>query len=77
MMMDATVTVEQVLDQSEPLSLSEQLRLIGLLVQRLRGQMQDADEPIDILSTLGVGAEVWQEIDTDAYIEQERQSWDS
>jgi hypothetical protein len=76
-MMDATVTVEQVLDQSELLSPPEQLRLIGLLVQRLRSQLQDTDEPIDILSTLGVGAEVWQEIDTDAYIEQERQSWDN
>ena len=76
-MMDAIVTVEQVLDQSELLSPPEQLRLIGLLVQRLRGQMQDTDEPIDILSTLGVGAEVWQKVDTDAYIEQERQSWDN
>jgi hypothetical protein len=75
--MDATITVDQVLDLSEPLSPPEQLRLIGLLVQRLRGQIQDTDEPIDILSTLGRGAEMWQEIDTDAYIEQERQSWDN
>ena len=75
--MDATEKVDRILKWSESLSPPEQLRLIGLLVERLRGQVQDLDEPLDILTTLGLGAEVWREIDTDAYLEQERQSWDS
>jgi len=75
--MDETLTLDQVLDQSERLSVPDQLKLISLLAQRLRGQMGENGKPIDLLSTLGLGAEMWQEIDTDAYIEQERASWNN
>ena len=75
--MGETLTLDQVLDQSVQLSVPDQLRLISLLAQRLRGHMGDGGEPVDILSTLGLGAELWQEIDTDSYIEQERSSWDN
>jgi hypothetical protein len=73
--MDETVTLEQVLDSTEQLTVPDQLRLISLLAQRLHGRLGDKGDPVDILSTLGLGAELWQEIDTDAYIEQERASW--
>jgi hypothetical protein len=75
--MDEILTLDQVLDQSVQLSVPDQLRLISLLAQRLRGHIGDNGEPIDILSTIGLGAELWQEIDTDAYLEQERASWDN
>ena len=75
--MSETITLDQVLQTSEQLPVPDQLRLISLLAQRLRGHLGDVGEPVDILSTLGLGAELWQEIDTDAYIEQERSSWDN
>jgi hypothetical protein len=75
--MDETLTLDHVLDQSVRLSVPDQLRLISLLAQRLRGHIGDRGESVDILSTLGLGAELWQEIDTDAYLERERSSWDN
>ena len=32
-------------------------------------------EPIDLLTLAGVGSEVWGKIDTGAYLDQERDSW--
>jgi hypothetical protein len=33
------------------------------------------NEPVDLLTLDGVGKEVWTKIDTDAYLNQERDSW--
>jgi hypothetical protein len=74
--MDQTITLDQVLESSEQLPVSDQLKLISLLAQRLCGHMTNEAKPVDMLSTLGLGAELWQEIDSDAYIEQERDSWE-
>ena len=66
-----------VLRISEQLSPADQLRLIGLLSDRLRSEMAAYTEPIDMLSLAGMGADLWQEIDVAAYLEQERTSWQS
>ena len=72
-----TTTLNNVLEASQQLSAADQLRLIGLLSEQLRGKL-DAQEPqIDLLSQAGLGADLWQEIDVDTYIEQERASWDN
>ena len=76
-MTSEAVTLGRVLDISEQLSLSDQLRLISLMSERLRGQMEAKDERVDMLSLVGLGADVWRAIDSSAYIEQERDSWDS
>ena len=39
--------------------------------------MEQKGDQVDMLSLAGLGAELWQEIDTDDYLEQERASWDS
>ncbi len=71
-----TTNLEKVLHTSQQLSPADQLRLIGLLSEQLRGKL-DAQEPaIDLLLQAGLGAALWQEIDVDAYIERERASWD-
>jgi hypothetical protein len=72
---DQMVTLDQVLRSNEQLPVSEQLRRINLLAQRLLGHISDEDQPVDLLSTPRLGAELWQEIDSDAYLEQERDSW--
>ncbi len=76
-MASKTMTLDQILSLSERLSPADQLRLISLLSERLRSEMGQGDEPVDMLSLSGLGAELWQEIDIVAYLEQERASWES
>ena len=64
---EAMITVEK-------LSLADQLRLVSELLQKMRTRVVE-DKPVDLLSLAGVGAEVWTNVDTDAYINQERDSW--
>ena len=75
-MASRTMTIDRVLDMSERLSPPDQLRLISLLSERLRHALPPEHEPVDILSTIGLGADLWQGVDVDAYLEQERASWD-
>jgi hypothetical protein len=77
MMASKTITLDEVLYASEQLSLADQLRLIGLLSERLRSEVNQDDGPVDMLSLAGLGAELWQAIDVAAYLEQERASWES
>lgn len=76
-MAESTATLEQVIDISEQLAPRDQLRLISLLSERLRSEIEKQTEPVDMLSLAGLGADLWAQIDVDAYLEQERSSWDS
>ena len=76
-MVSETTTVDEILGISERLSPTDQLRLIGLLSERLRNEMDQEDDAVDMLSLVGLGAELWQEVDVDAYVEQERASWEN
>jgi hypothetical protein len=71
-----TITIDRLLDMSEQLSAADQLRLIGMLSDRLRREMVPQDEPVDVLSTAGLGADLWQSVDVAAYLDEERASWD-
>jgi hypothetical protein len=70
-----SVTLDEALVMSEKLSPPDQLRLISLLSERLRSEMQSS-KPIDLLSLAGLGSEHWEQIDVAAYLEQERASWE-
>jgi hypothetical protein len=76
-MVSETTTLDHVLDISKRLSLADQLSLIGLLSERVRQELDRDGEPVDMLSLAGLGTELWQEIDVDAYLERERASWES
>lgn len=76
-MAESTTTLDQVIDMSEQLAPRDQLRLISLLSERLGSEMEKQTEPVDMLSLAGLGADLWAQIDVDAYLEQERASWDS
>jgi hypothetical protein len=76
-MAHGTMTIDQILSVSEQLSAADQLRLISLLSERLRHEILPVSEPVDILSTIGLGAEVWQGVDVAAYLEEERASWEN
>jgi hypothetical protein len=75
-MASGTATIDQLLDMSEQLPATDQLRLISLLSERLLHTLTPASEPVDILSTAGLGADLWRGIDVDAYLEEERASWE-
>lgn len=71
------VTLDQVLDISEQLKPSDQLRLISVLSERLRQELGESAELVDMLSLAGVGADLWAQTDVPAYLEQECSSWDN
>lgn len=69
-------TLEQALDISKELSPTDQLRLISLLSERLRDEIDREAPSVDMLSLAGMGAELWQQIDISAYLDEERSSWE-
>ena len=75
-MVTESISIEKVFNMSQQLSLTDQLRLISWLSERVRQEMDQVSEPIDMLSLVSLGAELWQTVDVDAYLEQERASWD-
>jgi hypothetical protein len=76
-MTEHVVTLDQALDLSGQLPITEQLRLISLLSERLQSRLGQDVEMVDMLSLAGLGAEVWAQIDVADYLERERASWDS
>lgn len=76
-MTERTATLDEAIVVSEKLSPSDRLRLIGILSERLRSELEQGVEPIDMLSLAGLGAEIWKGLDIPTYLEQERASWDS
>jgi len=66
----------RVLRLMRELPLEDKLRLIGLLTEDLREEMEREGDPVDVLSLVGLGAEVWREVDVDEYVDQERGRWD-
>ena len=75
-MVTESISIEKVFNISQQLSLTDQLLLISWLSERVRQEVDQASEPIDMLSLAGLGAELWQTVDVDACLEQERASWD-
>ncbi len=72
----STPSLDEVIQISEQLSLADQLRLIGLLSERLRHTIEEGNEPLDMLTLTGVGADLWCKIDVDAYLAAGRATWD-
>ena len=70
----AAITYESALQMAESLSHDEQLRLIEEL--RVRASEGDAHEPRhSIMELCGLGKEIWEGIDAQEYVNQERASW--
>ncbi len=71
-----TIAVDEVLRMTTQLPPDDKLRLISLLSEHVRGEIDREGEPVDMLSLAGLGAEVWQQIDVDEVLAQERASWE-
>jgi hypothetical protein len=71
----STYAYRQVLDQVQHLTPEEQLQLLGDLAAIVQ-RYQILPKPLhSILELEGLGKEIWEGIDVDKYIEQERNSW--
>lgn len=64
---------EHVLDQASRLESADQLRLVENLALMLRQHMVTRRS---ITELRGLGKEVWQGIDAQEYVNQERDAWD-
>jgi dihydroneopterin aldolase len=67
-------TYQEICRQVEELTPDEQLRLLEALAAIVRRRMTENPKR-SILELEGLGKEIWQGIDAQAYVEQERASW--
>jgi hypothetical protein len=73
----ASDAYKQVMEQIQQLEPEEQLELIQDIAESLSQRYQLTARPLhSILELQGLGKELWQGIDVDQYIEEERNSWD-
>ena len=77
MLANTSYTYEGVLNYARRLTDTEQLRLLEDLAAVIRQQQtEEAEESLHSLLELeGLGAELWEGIDPQKYIEEERKSW--
>ena len=70
-----TITYRGVLDQARQLTSDEQLKLLEDLAAIVRKKIT-AKPKHSIMELKGLGKEIWEGIDVEKYIEEERNSWD-
>jgi len=72
----STQTYDEILNQVRYLPLAQQLRLLEELAAIVRREMSAPEEPLhSFLELEGSGQEVWEGIDAQEYVNQERASW--
>lgn len=71
------MSIEMLLEEIRTLSIPERKQLIGFIVDTLTEDVQEsAPRKRSILEFEGVGKEIWQGVDTQAYLDQLRDEWD-
>jgi hypothetical protein len=74
--MIAEITYKEVLTLARQLEIPDQLRLMQALLSGVRSEVGRETPQHSILELKGVGREIWQGIDVERYIQEERASWD-
>jgi len=69
-------TYNQILKMTKRLDLPEQLQLLETLTRLVRYQVTES-KAYSIMELEGLGAEIWQDINAQEYVDQERASWES
>jgi len=62
--------------QVQQLSAEEQLQLLKDLVEAVIRNQTPAKPQHSILELQGLGKEIWEDVDVEKYIEEERKSWE-
>lgn len=60
----------------KPLSPSDQRRLLARMARGLMGEDDTASDEHSLLELEGVGAEIWQGVDAQAYVHTLRDEWE-
>jgi hypothetical protein len=68
------MTIQEMLEEIPLLSVAERKQLIHALVDSLDESV--ATKPHSILELEGLGAEIWEGMDAQEYVNQLRQEWD-
>ncbi|MFA0736055.1 MAG: hypothetical protein LASZOEIN_002425 [Candidatus Fervidibacter sp.] len=73
-----TLSLEELYEQQiKPRPLSERLRLLAMIAQDLAAETKEEEKPKHSLMELeGLGAEIWQGIDAQEYVNELRREWD-
>jgi hypothetical protein len=72
------MSLQQVLREAESLSRDEQSQLIKLLLDKVLSSSDAQPSKIRSLRELrGLGKEIWEGIDAQTYINQQRDEWDN
>ena len=71
----AVTNYERILHMTRQLEVSDQLRLLEALAEEVRQRIEKPPRR-SIMELEGLGSEVWQGIDTQEYVDQERKSWE-
>ena len=74
----ATIAVEQIYERHiKPLSNAERLRLMAIIAQELaKVEMPKVPRERSLLELEGLGAEIWEGIDAQEYVNKLREEWD-
>lgn len=67
---------DQTLNMARQLNLPEQVQLLEALSKIVRRQV-DKPQTHTVMDLEGLGAEIWQNVDAQTYVNQERALWDS
>ena len=71
----STEDYDEILEQVQLLTLDDQLRLLEDIASMLRQQFTTRPQH-SIMELEGLGKEIWEGIDVEKYIKDERNSWD-
>jgi|694.fasta_scaffold88190_1 hypothetical protein len=63
---------QELLQQAKNLTAEEQLKLVAELISVVRNRVMDKSKKRSILDLEGLGKEIWQGIDAQEYVNQER-----
>lgn len=69
------MTVAEIMQQAEKLTVDERRDLVKLLTVSLQREANSAQH--SILELAGLGADIWKDVDVQAYIDELRDEWDS
>ena len=72
--MNTSINIVQIVNQIEKLDYNSKINILSRLVNLLKREGK-VIQPSSITSLKGLGKNVWQKIDTDLYLSEERGSW--
>ena len=72
----STYAYREALNQAQHLTTEEQLQLIEELAALIRRQGVMRSKKHSIMELKGLGKEIWEGVDVEKYIDEERNSWD-